>query len=68
MFGYLVNAGSPGIKPTKKMHLTTNPDFGTPISPWYIIQARADADSDGVFCNVGATSFSPQVFFEGEGE
>ena len=68
MFGYLVYAGAPGIRPTKAMYLTNNPNFGTPTGPWYIIQARADADSNGVFCNGAATSFSTDVFFEGEGE
>lgn len=68
MFGYLVYAGAPGIKPSKTMFLSSSPDFGTPTAPWYIIQARADADSNSVYCNAAATSFSTDVYFEGEGE
>lgn len=68
MFRYLVNAGPPGVKPSKKMHLSQNPDFGTPNAPWYIIQARADSDDNDVFCSAAATSFTPEVYFEGEGE
>lgn len=66
-FGYLVNAGLAGGTPTT-LQLADNPSLGTPNDAWYVIQARADYDADGKFCNAVATSWTPEIYFENEGE
>jgi type IV pilus assembly protein PilA len=66
-FGYLVNAGRAGdTLPT--LNLSNPPNLGKGTDLWYVIQARADADGDGVFCNVAATSVSQETYFENKGE
>jgi type IV pilus assembly protein PilA len=66
-FGYQVNAGRAGdTLPTLK--LSNPPNLGKATDLWYVIQARADADGDGVFCNVAATSMSQEIYFENKGE
>jgi type II secretory pathway pseudopilin PulG len=66
-FGYLVNAGRAGETPPT-LQLTSSPLLGKPTEPWYVIQARADYDDDGKYCNAVATSWTPEVFMENEGE
>jgi prepilin-type N-terminal cleavage/methylation domain-containing protein len=66
-FGYLVNTGWPGATPPS-LQLTNGPTLGEPSDSWYLIQARADYDGDGKFCNAAAASWTPEVFFENEGE
>jgi type II secretory pathway pseudopilin PulG len=67
-FGYIVNAGPPGAA-LPALHIDQkNIDLGTPKDAWYVIQARADFDKDSVFCNAMATSFSPELYVEHEGE
>lgn len=66
-FGYLVNAGWPG-EPPPALQVTNAPTLGNPTDPWYLIQARADYDGDGTFCNAVAASWTPEVYFENEGE
>ncbi len=44
------------------------PSGTTPSEPWYVVQAKADADDDGTFCAVVATSFNPDVVVENETE
>ncbi len=72
-FGYKANAGLP---PTDAV---TTPRFDAELSgiavlqssvvePWYMIQARADADGNGVGCMVGAASWTPEVFSINDGE
>jgi prepilin-type N-terminal cleavage/methylation domain-containing protein len=64
-YRYLVNAGSAGgTLPTPIVTLT----WPAVTEPWYVIQARADADEDGVFSNAIATSFSSEVYLDHEGE
>ncbi|MGC4088815.1 MAG: prepilin-type N-terminal cleavage/methylation domain-containing protein [Polyangiaceae bacterium] len=66
-FGYQVNAGrAGGTLPT--LSLDSSVSLGTPTDAWYVIQGRADFDKDGVYCNVAATSFSPELYVEHEGE
>lgn len=69
-FVFKVNAGLPST-PIESVALATttlgySANSGT--EPWYVAQARADADGDGTYCVVVATSFMPQVRFENEGE
>ena len=64
-YRYLVNAGSAGATlPTPNVTLT----WPAVTEPWYVIQARADTDEDGVFSNAIATSFSNEVYLDHEGE
>jgi type II secretory pathway pseudopilin PulG len=67
LFGYLVNAGRAGATPPT-LQLSDSPTLGTPTDAWYVIQARADYDGDGVFCNAAATSWTSEVYIENEGE
>jgi type II secretory pathway pseudopilin PulG len=66
-FGYLVNAGRAGVTPPQ-LQLSNPPTLTAPTEPWYVIQGRADYDGDGVYCNVAATSWTPEVFLENQGE
>lgn len=66
-YRYLVDAGGPGVAPPSPA-IASVPSFPTPTEPWYVIQARADADSDGTFSNAFATSLSPAVYLDNEGE
>jgi prepilin-type N-terminal cleavage/methylation domain-containing protein len=72
-FGYKANAGLP---PTDGV---TTPQFDAELSsiavlqssvvePWYMIQARVDADGNGIGCMVGAASWTPEVFSINDGE
>lgn len=67
MFGYLVNAGRAGATPPA-LQLSQSVTVGKPTDTWFVIQARADSDGDGVYCNAAATSWTPEVFIENEGE
>ena len=66
-FGYWVNSGLPGddlpTLPTEKKFAAT-----TVSEPWYVVQAQADADEDGTFCRVVASSMNPDVLIEDDGE
>lgn len=65
-FRYLVHAGAPGgTLPTLQVDTITLP---TPTDPWFVIQARADADGDSVYCDVVAASFNGELFIRNEGE
>jgi len=67
-FGYRVNSGLPGAALPV---VETNKKFAsgaTVTEPWYVVQAQADADSDGKFCRVVASSMNPEIIVENEGE
>jgi prepilin-type N-terminal cleavage/methylation domain-containing protein len=64
-YRYRVNAGSAGgTLPTPIVPLT----WPTATEPWYVIQARADVDGNGVFSNAMAASFNGEVYLDHEGE
>jgi type II secretory pathway pseudopilin PulG len=66
-FGYIVQAGLPtNALPAMAPGLSVNANSGT--EPWYLAQARADADGDGVFCVVASASFTPVMVWVNEGE
>ena len=69
-FVYKVNAGLPSTPMTSVALAAAGIalDPNAPTEPWYIAQARADADGDGTFCVVVATSYSPAVSIVNEGE
>ena len=67
--GLPTNAGLPATTPTFEGELATvTPSSVAPDEPWYLIQARADADGDGTACMVAAASWSPDVVSVNDGE
>jgi prepilin-type N-terminal cleavage/methylation domain-containing protein len=69
-FVYKVNAGLPTTAITSVALATTalTLDTNAPTEPWYVAQARADADGDGTLCVVVTTSYSPAVRVINDGE
>jgi prepilin-type N-terminal cleavage/methylation domain-containing protein len=67
-FGYAVKAGPPGSTDLPALSIATPPVWPVPTEPWYVIQAVADTDEDGVRAVFAATSFSAEVYSENEGE
>jgi prepilin-type N-terminal cleavage/methylation domain-containing protein len=66
-FGFMANAGLPNTVPalaTTKITLPAN----VAVEPWYLIQARADADGDGTPCFVAAASWGPEIISVDDGE
>lgn len=64
-YRYLVNAGAAGATlPTPIVSMT----WPAVSEPWYVIQARADVDEDGVYSNAIATSFNGEIYLDNEGE
>jgi prepilin-type N-terminal cleavage/methylation domain-containing protein len=66
-FAFKANAGLPDKTPTLDTTKITLP-VNTQVEPWYVIQARADANGDGVPCMIAAASWSPQVISVDDGE
>jgi prepilin-type N-terminal cleavage/methylation domain-containing protein len=65
--GYAVKAGPPGgTLPT--LSLSDPPTWPTPAYAWYVIQAMADTDADGVKAYYAASSFTGEVASQNEGE
>lgn len=68
-FGFKANAGLPDTTPKFEGELAAaTPSTVNVVEPWYLIQARADADGDGTACMVGAASWSPNVVSVNDGE
>jgi type II secretory pathway pseudopilin PulG len=69
-FVFKVNAGLPSTPINSVALATAALDYsaGSGTEPWYVAQARADSDADGLYCVVVATSFAPQVRYVDEGE
>ena len=66
--GYAVVAGPPGEQPPA-LSLNDPPTWpAAPAYPWYVIQAMADVDEDGVAARYAASSFTGEVASENEGE
>jgi Tfp pilus assembly protein PilE len=66
--GYAVVAGPPGDRPPA-LSLSNSPAWTTvPSHHWYLIQATADVDEDGVHAWYAASSFTGEVASENEGE
>ena len=66
-FGFKANAGLPDKTPvldTTDIKLPAN----AAVEPWYVIQARTDADGDNIACFVAAVSWSPSVVSVNDGE
>lgn len=68
-FGYMVNAGLPGQNHTVPETADKNTGWPDPAQePWYVIQAKADADGDGTFAYFVASSYNAEIYSENEGE
>ena len=70
-FGYQVNAGAPSeAMTTLDADATPTGWSGWPANGdhWYVIQAIADADGDGVYAKFVASSLRADVFRENDGE
>ena len=71
MFGYQVNAGPPS-EPMMALDNDAKPanwsGWGTHGDHWYVIQAIADADGDGVYAKFVAGSIRADVFHSNDGE
>jgi prepilin-type N-terminal cleavage/methylation domain-containing protein len=66
-FGYSTIAGSAG-EAIPDLEMTTQPGFKLPTEPWFIIQATADVDEDGVRAIFAASSFTGELYTEEPGE
>jgi prepilin-type N-terminal cleavage/methylation domain-containing protein len=66
-FGFKANAGLPDTAPVFDNELAGGVQ-PTLTEPWYLIQARADANGNGIGCMVGAASWTPVTFVVNEGE
>ncbi len=66
-FGYKVTAGN-AFDPMTVPGSTGKPNWPAPNEPWYVVQARADADGDGIVAFYVATSLATEVYREQEGE
>ncbi len=66
--GYAVVAGPPGQQPPA-LSFSQPPTWPATLSyQWYVIQATADVDEDGVHAWYAASSFTGEVASENEGE
>lgn len=69
-FGFKANAGLPTSLPSAVLEAGSGVTLPTaaPVEPWYLIQARADADGDSTPSFVVAASWSPELVVVNEGE
>jgi len=68
-FGYLVTAGLPGQNHTVPQTANQNTGWPNPaLEPWYVIQAKANADYDSTYAYFVASSYNSEVYSENEGE
>lgn len=77
-FGFLTNAGLPSTSDAEAPEAFLAAGFGAKVElprgvgsdtePWYLIQARADADNDSIQCGVVAVNWTPQVLTFDDGE
>jgi prepilin-type N-terminal cleavage/methylation domain-containing protein len=66
-FGFKVNAGLPTETPKYEDDLASIP-LPAISEPWYLIQARADSNGNGIYCMVATASWTPEVFSVNDGE
>ena len=66
-FGYAVVAGPSGTN-LPAPNVSNAPSWPTPTDSWYVIQAAADNDQNGVLCVVVGTSLNGEIYVENEGE
>jgi len=70
MFGFKANAGLPTVLPSTYLEAGSGVTLPTaaPVEPWYLIQARADADGDSTASFLAAASWAPEIAVVNEGE
>ena len=66
-FGYTTRAGAPGVTPPA-LDITGAPVWTVPVEPWYVIQATGDTNGDSVISMFAASSFSPELYSQHDGE
>ena len=75
-WGFKANAGLPTIAGVPATSPSTYLESGSgvtlpttdPVEPWYLIQARADADGDTTASFVASASWAPEIVVVNEGE
>lgn len=67
-FGYLVNAGAPGVAMTPPQVPVTGFAWPASTEHWYVIQASADGNSDGVRAFFMSSHIKADIFRQDEGE
>lgn len=67
-YGYATVAGPGGTTPNVTLSISNPPTWSLSNEPWYVIQARGDTNADGVVATFVASSFSPELYMENEGE
>lgn len=68
MFGYLLNAGGPGVTMPTLAEFKSPPVFAIPQLDWYVIQAKGDTDGNGVFAMYATTSLTNEIYVENDGD
>jgi prepilin-type N-terminal cleavage/methylation domain-containing protein len=66
-FGYVTVAGPPGAA-VPALDITGSPTWPSPVDPWYLIQAQGDTDANGITSMYAASSFTPELYTERDGE
>jgi type II secretory pathway pseudopilin PulG len=66
-FGYETRAGAAGDTVPLLVGMK-QPAWEVPVEPWYLIQAQADTNGDGVTARFAASSFTGEIYSENEGE
>lgn len=69
-FGFKANAGLPTTAPSAVLEPGSGVTLpsSAPVEPWYLIQARADADGDAIPAFVAVASWTSEVVVVNEGE
>jgi prepilin-type N-terminal cleavage/methylation domain-containing protein len=70
-FGFMLTAGAPDTtmtQPDAKARPTSWSDWPANGDNWFVVQAIADADGDGVYAKFVASSIRGDVYRENEGE
>lgn len=67
-FGYHTTAGLAGDAMTAPLVAVSDFTWSTPTEPWFVIQAIADADEDGVLSFHLASSLNGELYVQNEGE
>lgn len=62
-FGYKVNSGNAGVAVAVPIEYQPAPNLGTPVNPWYVVQARGDTNEDGKPTLLLATSTSSEIVY-----
>jgi general secretion pathway protein G len=67
-FRFKATAGLPDVQPELDPLSPIVLPANSAVEPWYLIEARADADGDGTACFVAAASWAPEIVSVNDGE